>query len=255
MIKVALTLTIGMLVASSAGIVTSAQAQAPEVRISGSSGAIRTVLIPKSREIEQSAGVTLRLNATGSGRGMRDLAQGQIELAIISAPLEDTVEDINKRAPGSLTLADFNGTKIQEVPLGFIVHPSNPLPRISLENLAKLLKGEASNWSEVGGPNVPVLVVAEGGASGVKSVVENVVLNDQPFTDKIREVANSAQAVAVVSQVPGAISMAAKVNISGAVRIIDTDRPVNQQYYLVTKGPPNAVAQRVIAEVQRLINQ
>lgn len=39
-----------------------------------------------------------------------------------------------------------------------IVAPDNPTPEISTINLAKVLSGEVKNWSEVGGPDMPIVL-------------------------------------------------------------------------------------------------
>ncbi len=41
-----------------------------------------------------------------------------------------------------------------------IVAPDNPLPRISTRDLARILTGEVTNWSAVGGPDMPVALHA-----------------------------------------------------------------------------------------------
>jgi VanZ family protein len=40
-----------------------------------------------------------------------------------------------------------------------LVHPSNPVTELTLEQVRKIFSGEYTNWSEVGGPDLPVGVV------------------------------------------------------------------------------------------------
>ena len=47
------------------------------------------------------------------------------------------------------------------------VHQSNPVRKMSLDQVRQILLGKITNWSELGGKNQPIRVVAVGGGGGV----------------------------------------------------------------------------------------
>ena len=53
---------------------------------------------------------------------------------------------------------DFGAQAVALDALVPIVAPSNPMPAISTINLARVLSGEVSNWNEVGGPDMPLVL-------------------------------------------------------------------------------------------------
>ena len=47
-----------------------------------------------------------------------------------------------------------------------VVHPSNPIQQLTVEQLADIYTGKVKNWSEIGGADIPVLVLSRERNSG-----------------------------------------------------------------------------------------
>ncbi len=58
----------------------------------------------------------------------------------------------------SVTEPDLGSQAVALDALVPIMAPGNPLPRISTTDLAKVLSGEAENWNQVGGPDMPLVL-------------------------------------------------------------------------------------------------
>jgi phosphate transport system substrate-binding protein len=89
-----------------------------------------------------------------------------------------------------------------------VVHPSNQVDGLTLDQVRGLVNGKIRNWKEVGGPDAPVTVVSREAGSGTRSsfeqIVGNVALTDdaiiQDSNGTIREtVANDANALGYLS--------------------------------------------------------
>jgi len=59
-------------------------------------------------------------------------------------------------------------------PLVMITHPSNPLDGLTMDQVRKLVTGEYTNWSQVGGADLPVKVVTVRGAPAMLQSVLKV---------------------------------------------------------------------------------
>lgn len=86
--------------------------------------------------------------------GMENLRTGEAEIAMLSARASDA----------ELKGAKSAGLDIQEAIIGWggiviIVHPTNPIVSLTVDQVRKLLTGQYTDWSQVGGPSKPVLVV------------------------------------------------------------------------------------------------
>jgi phosphate transport system substrate-binding protein len=75
----------------------------------------------------------------------------------------DAARDAMKAGRAELMVAsatdpDFGARALALDALVPIVAPDNPLPEISTINLAKVLAGEVTNWKDVGGPDMPLVL-------------------------------------------------------------------------------------------------
>lgn len=233
------------------GITTAAFATATlaaSVTVSGSTTVASAVMLPMEQQIEASAGVEMEIIANGSSRGIADLVAGTSTMAMISAPIDVTVAKINKKDPALLQGVDLVGHQIGETVVAFTVHPSNPVSSLTLDQLSSVLDGSITNWSQLGGPNMPIIVVAETSGGGVRSLTEDQLLDGASISAQLREFPNATQVPTVTQQLPPAlgISGAAAAKNAGA-RVLETDVAISQPLILVTIGEPAADAASLIA--------
>ena len=74
-------------VAALAAILGCSVAFADSLEIHGSTTVSNNLLIPKKAEIEKASGIELQIVGNGSGRGLADLVEGKVKVAMISAPV------------------------------------------------------------------------------------------------------------------------------------------------------------------------
>ena len=87
-----------------------------------------------------------------------------------------------------------------------ITHPNNPVQQITVAQLADIYAGRVTNWSQPGGPDLPITVVDRPESSGTRSVFQDVVFGDKvaPLPNAVVAPDNN-EAAATVNQEPGAI--------------------------------------------------
>ena len=91
-----------------------------------------------------------------------------------------------------------------------IVHPSNPVSRITLAQLRGVLAGTITNWKALGGKDVAIQVFArEGKLSGVGAGTRLLVFGnpDQEFTPKAKIFDSTNPLEEAVEQTPSAVAM------------------------------------------------
>ncbi len=221
-------------------------AQASTVAIHRSTTVTNAVLTPHKAEIEQASGETLDIVANGSGRGLADLAAGHADMAMISAPLETEVAASNAKTPGGLDPAKLVAHQIGEARVAFVVHPSNPVTALTLAQITGILSGKITKWSEVGGADQPIVIVAASPGDGVRSVVESRLLGGTSIPAQVREMPNAPQIAQVAAQLPAAFGVTSAVSVRGGVTVLKTDQTLGQPLILVTMGPASADAAKVI---------
>ena len=109
-----------------------------------------------------------------------------------------------------LALAKRKGEQIKEIAIAFdmiipIVHPSNPVSKLTLHQLKAIYEGSVKNWSDVGGNNETIVVISRDSSSGTFEVWESKVMKHvEVRKDALLQASNGA-IVQAVSQNPKAI--------------------------------------------------
>jgi len=221
-----------------------AQAQADGYRVHGSATVGKGIIAPNKAKIESSFGKQLSVVMNGSGNGLKDLAAGRADIAMISA-------DLGFEVRKSGAQGDFKPVAIGSKKISFVVHPSNPVSSLTAEQVKGILSGEINDWSQVGGKAGPILVVAEVDGQGTRASVEIGALGGKPITKKARTFKALIQVAKVVSQAPNAFGYANGSSMIPGVKVIDgvqADQPLS----LVTIGAPNADQKKFIDAVKAL---
>ncbi|GAB4150195.1 MAG: phosphate ABC transporter substrate-binding protein [Cyanobacteria bacterium J069] len=102
----------------------------------------------------------------GTNAGLQNLANGTVSLAASSRPLT-----------GAEAQAGLVGVPIARDALAVVVGRDNPYTGgLTLDQLKRIYQGQITNWSEVGGPDLPIKVINRASDSGTQSFFKDVVL-------------------------------------------------------------------------------
>src|SRR5712691_1180413 len=220
-----------------------AQAQ---VKVHGATTVTFGLMRPQKASIEQLAGVELTILPSSTSRGLADLAQGKADIAMLAEPLETAAESVNKMQPDLVKVQDYVGKHVGNAFVQFIIHPSNPVAKLSKEQLAGLFSGKTRNWSEVGGPNLPVLLVGEPTSSPHKMIAEALAVSYAP---ELRAVQNTNQTAVIVAQAPGAlsyISTAHDLPERSKLKVVDSEVKLPLALYLAFRKDASDQVKKVV---------
>ncbi len=112
----------------------------------------------------------------GSGTGIASLINGTVDIANVSRQMEAS----------EIAAAEANGIVPMEFvvaidALAIIVHPSNPVSQLTLEQLSDIFTGRITNWQEVGGIDAPIVLLSRETNSGTHVYfLEEVVRRGDP---------------------------------------------------------------------------
>ncbi len=242
------------LLAAAVAVGLSSAASAQEVRMHGSSTFFNKIMKTQQGAIEKESGVKLKVDPNGSGRGVADLLSGKADMAMSSSTLEALVSKINKRKPGSVDESKLKAHFITLTRAAFVVHPSNPVKKLSLFQLRDILSGKITNWKQVGGPSKPIEIIAEDASGGLRTFVEKLVLKGGTISGTVKEHKSGSDIVPAVAKSPNAIGVAAHSTLTKSVREVETVIKVVQPLILITLGEPNAQVAKVIAATKKAAN-
>lgn len=142
----------------------------------------------------------IRLDRATSREAIRALFGAECDLAAISRELRP--EERRSASDGGLEL---EGYRFARNAVLVIVHPSNPVENLSLEDVRLIYKGEVSHWRQLGGSNEPVVPVAQPPEADVTEFFGEEALGGQPMVARARMAVNDSAVVTAVARERGAV--------------------------------------------------
>ena len=219
---------------------------AADVRVHGATTVTFGLMKPHKDTIEKKAGVELTILPSSTTRGLTDLAAGRADIAMLAEPLETAAASVNEKQPGTVKVEELAGRHVGNAYVQFIVNPSNPKQSLSKTELAGLFSGRIRNWSEIGGANLPILLVGEPTSSPHKLIAETLAISYPP---DLRVVQNTNQTAVIVAQAPGAlsyISTAHDLQERSRLRVVDSPVKIPLALYLAFRKDAPAEIRSVI---------
>ncbi|MFI1394190.1 substrate-binding domain-containing protein [Streptomyces sp. NPDC020681] len=212
-------------------------------------------------------GATVIVDAHGSTAGIRELANAG----------ENADADDGKGSPALIAFAD--GPKPGGFPLlrenriavsvfALVVNDKVPVKNLKTADIHRLYRGEINNWNQLGGPNLPVLLISRDANSGTREVFQRqVLLRNEPANSSrdcehkddgeakvVRcELDSTEQVLSTVARLPGALGYSElragsglkglhRLSIDGAAPSVDdigeSTYPYRGIEYAYTYGQP-----------------
>ena len=190
--------------------------------------------------------VTITVNKSGSGTGAAALMDGRCDIATMSRFMKEQ-EFKDAVAKGVLPVAHvvaMDGVCI-------VVHPSNPINALTTEQVRDIYTGKIKNWSQLGGPSVPIVAISRDTSSGTYETFENFIMKGQKMDSSVEYVSTNPQAFARVKSTIGAVGYVGFGFIQTGVKAVTLDGikpsrdtilsgryPASRPLFMFTNGYP-----------------
>jgi phosphate transport system substrate-binding protein len=202
-IGVLLALLVTTACSSAAAESATSQVTAPKtqvvLRVSGSGSATAVLSAIQPAFEADTPGYRLEvLPGSGTGGGVKGIVQGALDVAAMARPPKD------EEAAQNVEYVEF-GQAGQAV----ITHPDVEVSNLTSAEVAAVFSGEITNWSEIGGPNRPIILyVRDDGDSSTKAL-RSAVMGDVPFAESVAQVLTSqGDMLAAVAGTPDSLGIA-----------------------------------------------
>jgi phosphate transport system substrate-binding protein len=115
--------------------------------------------------------VRLSVTGGGSGTGIAAMINGTVDIANASRAMKQ--EEIEAAEANGITPVEFT---VARDAIAVVVHPSNPVDGLTLQQISAIYTGEITNWREVGGEDRPIVLLSRESNSGTYVYfLENVI--------------------------------------------------------------------------------
>jgi len=103
-----------------------------------------------------------------------------------TAGIEATINGAANIGMSSRSLTDSEkklyAVTIAKDAIAIIVHPSNPIGNLSLDQIRDVFSGKIANWKELGGPNHPIDIVTREEGSGTRESFQKFVMGKEDIS-------------------------------------------------------------------------
>lgn len=202
--------------------------------------------------------ISISVTGGGSGTGLAALINGTVDIANASRKIK--TEELNSAEKHNLNPQEF---VVAQDAIAVVVHPSNPISQLTLEQISAIYSGKIKNWSELGGENRPIVRLSRETNSGTHVYFLETVLrlgdpnNKTMFSPDTLLMQSSEGIIVEVSQNPNAIgydglgyvtkdmkviavakTQAGPFVLPSAATVNDGTYPVARDLYMYTPGQP-----------------
>ncbi len=248
------------------GLCAAAYARTGMVQVKGSDTMVNLGQAWAERYMEVNPAEFVAVTGGGSGTGLSSLISGTCDVAMSSRSIKEK----------EIALAEQKGIHPFEIKialdgLAVVVHPDNPVDRLTLDQLASIFSGAVTNWKEVGGKDGKIVLLSREVNSGTHVYFKEHVLrkNDPASRAEFAPGAlmlSSSQAIAdEVAGNPAAIGYYGMGYVSSrqkAVLVASGEKaeyvaptvenvmsgkyPISRPLFLYTNGAPAAAVKKFV---------
>lgn len=204
--------------------------------------------------MKKNPGVNISISGGGSGDGIKALIDRSTDIA-------DSSRDIS---PEEISRAERNGVdpvghKVAIDAIVPIVHLSNPVKNLSIEQLSLIYQGKIRNWKEVGGETRVIVVISRDSSSGTYESWGEKVLHGAKVTPRAQLQVSSGMIIQLVSRNKFAIGyigigylnenvkgLAVNGVVATPANALSGMYPIARPLYMYTDGQPQGEAGKFI---------
>jgi phosphate transport system substrate-binding protein len=188
----------------------------------------------------------ISLSGGGSGEGIKAIIDGTADVGNSSREIKKSEVD----------LAKSKGVEPKEMPVAIdaivpVVNPQNKVNNLTLDQLSQIYQGKITNWKEVGGDNLEIVVVSRDSSSGTFEAWGELVLKGAKVSPRAQLQASNGAIVQAVSKNKYAIGYIGLGYLDKSVKsltvngvkgsektALSKEYPVSRFLYMYTNGEP-----------------
>ncbi len=208
--------------------------------------------------MKKNPGVQMSLSGGGSGEGIKALIDKTTDIATSSREIKDK----------EIELARSKGVHPVAHVVAFdaiipVVHPKNKVANLSIDQLSQIYQGKITNWKEVGGDDLKIVVISRDSSSGTYESWDHFVMKKAKVTPRAQMLASNGALVTAVSKNKYAIAYLGIGYVNKSVKALQVngvtasmktamsrEYPMSRELYMYTNGEPAGDSAKYIAFVK-----
>ncbi|QWU13662.1 phosphate transport system substrate-binding protein [Paenibacillus sophorae] len=234
--------------ASNAPTETSGAELSGSILASGSTALQPLVEQVAEKFMETNAGVDIQVQGGGSGTGLTQVAEKQVDIGNSDVFAEEKLKDAD--AEKAKALVDH---QVAVVAIAAVAHPDAGVDNLTKQQLIDIFTGKITNWKDVGGADQKIQIINRPASSGTRATFEKFALGTktEDLQGSIQE-DSSGTVKKMIGETPGAIGYLALSYLDDTVKTLNYDSvepsvdnvisgkyPIWAYEHMYTNGEPN----------------
>lgn len=226
-------------------VATTGMVCAEELKVGAGAAPAENIFKKIKDPMEKEIGLKLILIDSGPYEALVALDKGEVDAASGGLAFGDW---LNMMAKKSYAIPDKNAYKYRVIGkdiIKVIAQKDVKVAELSKEQLQGIFTGKIANWKEVGGADLPIVVVYGAQIPGTQAVFQKQAMSGEAYTKNIKEATNAPDVKEKVKANPGAVGLAPVTLVDDSVsapKIPEVGRPIT----LITKGEPSATVIKML---------
>lgn len=177
-------------------------------------------VLPLSQEFTESYAkkhpkADITVTGGGSGVGISAFLEGTTDIAMASRSIKFKEKMKAKKAG-----INFEQLIVAYDALAVIVNPKNPVQRLTRQQLEDIFRGKITNWKEVGGEDMKIIVYSRETSSGTYEFFKESVLKNKNYKSSVLSMPATGAIIQSVRQTRGAIGYVGLAYLNKYVKAI-----------------------------------
>lgn len=228
---------------------------ADSIVIKGSTTVLPITQAALEAYMKANKGVQISLSGGGSGEGIKALLDK-------SADIANSSREIKKE---EIDLAGSKGIKPVPHVVAYdaiipIVNPKNKVKGLSIDQLSQIYQGKITNWKEIGGDDLKIVVISRDSSSGTFESWDHFVMKKNRVTPRAQMLASNGAIVTAVAKNKYAIGYVGMGYLNKSVKglqvngvtasaqtALSKQYPMSRELYMYTNGQPAGNVAKFIA--------
>lgn len=222
---------------------------AEDIRIGAGAAPTENILKPIRSSFEKASGVTLNTISNGPKQAFIELEKGTVDAAAAGLALDDWWALLKKEGVTVTNPGAYQAQVIGKDRVVVITHKDNKIPALSKEQLQGIFSGKTQNWKDVGGKDMPILIVWGSLIPGTNSMFSKVALGGTAVTKEVLDATTAEDVKDKVKSNPEAIGIGPAAIVDDSIWSPKSPE-VARDITLLTKGAPSAKIQKLLGFIK-----
>lgn len=190
--------------------------------------------------------VNVTVSESGSGNGAKSILNGTCDIGMMSRFMKDT-EFKACADKGVMPVAHV--VALDGLPI--LVHPSNPVSDVTVDQIRAIYRGKIRNWKQLGGPDAEIVFISRDTNSGTYETFNKRVMGKETIAANCEYVGSNGAVRQRVQSTPAAIGYAGLGFVDDTVKalkvngiapteatVIAGEYPIARPLFMFTNGYP-----------------